>query len=275
MCLVKNQVNLKIWAFLLAFLPIGLSAMASNGIMSAYETEKPLVTLTGMIENINGTNRLISCIAECLTNTCGCKGVLFDKNQPKTQRCLHVSYGSQVITLNEFPEFKYYSIKEQELEVCRDLKIGVTPAEWTTSCPRLYFPLDDAKTGNAKRENADGTSADNIQFVDGKLGKALYNPTRAGELLSYYHLGTYPRTEFCFGFPDTCISGMSISFWLNIKDSTGNKQGFITTMSSTSPGGFMVYFREGYGLYFRYVTNGPSINYVTPKLAIFDPPPHM
>ncbi len=121
MSAVKHQLGLKIWAYVFLFLPMSLSAMTGNGIMSAYQTQKPFGTMTGKIENITDANRLISCLATCMINTCGCKVALFDKNQPKTLRCLHASYGSHTINLSKFPGFLYYFNKQQHQEVGRDL----------------------------------------------------------------------------------------------------------------------------------------------------------
>ena len=229
-------------------------------IKSAFYTYKHQVNITGEIIDNHYSGTLVSCLAKCMTSSCGCKGVLFNRTQPRANRCKHVSYGRDIINWSALPEFQYFSPKQMSLkEVCTDLNIDVIPATWTSPCPKLFFSFDGAQTGSARAGNAVGASADNIQFVStSKLmpsgvkpnNQGLYNPTTNGDLKSYYHLGTYPRTEFCFAFPDSCPYGMSVSFWINIKASTSTDQGFITTLNSDQPG-FLVFFHDSDGMHFR------------------------
>ncbi len=224
----------------------------NNEILAVYYSKRSdIKTLYGKVELIKDGNKLILCLAKCTINVCHCKGILFNKNQSKNQRCQHISYGSNTIDLGEFPGFLHYSQDKTQEKICIDLRMAVNFKDYNIPCPRLYFPLDNNQTGNAMAGKGAGASVENVQFVsEAKFGKALYNPTTDGELKSYYHLGIYPRAEFCFPFPDTCPEGMSISFWLKIRSDTGQVQGLITTMKSNGPG-FAVYFTNNGGLYFR------------------------
>ncbi len=227
----------------------------NNEILPVYYSKRSDIrTLYGKVEPIKDGNILILCLAKCTINVCNCKGILFNENLFKNQRCQHISYGSNTIDLGEFPGFLHYSQQaelETKVKACDDSKMSINLKDYGIPCPRLYFPLDDNKTGNAMAGKGAGASTENVQFVsEAKFGKALYNPTADGELKSYYHLGMYPRPEFCFPFPDTCPEGMSISFWLKIKSGAGQVQGMITTMKSNGPG-FAVYFTHTGGLHFR------------------------
>ncbi len=231
---------------------LSIALVFEKEILSAFYSQKPdITTLSGKIENITDSSILILCLVKCMINRCSCKGILFQMNQLKNQRCKHILYGRNTIDLNAFPGFVFYSYDERGNKQCNDLKMAVTLEDWDIPCPRLYFSLDDAQTGSAMAGNGEGASAANVQFVsDAKFGKAMYYPTINDQLKSYYHLGMYKRSNLCFPFPDTCPKGMSISFWLKMKGNTGAVQGLITTMSSNGPG-FVVYFYHNNGLYFR------------------------
>ena len=129
------------------------------------------------------------------------------------------------INLDSWPDYKYFTMKRG----CTDLGIGVsTPPKWASTCPILYFPLDTANNGVAK-----GTHSADIQFMSGGIiGNAFINPYTP----AYYDLGTYPNSSFCFPLPESCLHGMSLSFWTKIISQGDGKHGFITTASMDAPG---------------------------------------
>ncbi len=152
------------------------------------------------------------CILHCLSQP-DCKAVLFPSNLGGN--CLEVKSGTTFIN---FTGYQYY-----EREKCADLNIANYDFLLTAGlpCPRLYFPLD-TDTGTRR-----GPSKQNIQFVDGGMvGKAFLNPLPGG---SYYRLGYYPSSEFCFPLPETCPLGITVAFWLKILSDTGDRQGILTT----------------------------------------------
>ncbi len=74
-----------------------------------------------------------------------------------------------------------------------------------------------------------GVNSDIIDYSnDSIIEKALYNPSN-DSTLSYYNLGTYSQTEFCFIEPDACPQGVSIALWLKIVELAGHWQGILTT----------------------------------------------
>ncbi len=148
-------------------------------------------------------------------------------------RCKHILYGKAQNNLSSYAGYMLYSYKAHMQTKCTTLQMGnIAVQNWQSSCPHLYFSLNDMEEGKAL-----GIEPRNIQIVsDAILGKALYNPTTDWHIQSYYTLGKYPVATHCFNFPETCPRGMTIAFWLNICGSTNNYQGFVTSMKTVGAG---------------------------------------
>ncbi len=225
------------------------SLINESGIQSSYHKMKFDTIVSGQIKSASDSWKLILCSANCIKSKCSCKGILFNKNQPKSMRCKHILYGTAQNNLSSYAGYMLYSYKVHMQTKCTTLQIGnVTLQNWQSSCPHLYFSLDDMEEGKAL-----GIEPGNIQIVsDAILGRALYNPTTEWHIKSYYTLGKYPVATNCFHFPETCPHGMTIAFWLNICGTTNNYQGFITSMKAVGAGFSIVWSEQSWsGFTFR------------------------
>ncbi len=184
-----------------------------------------------LIPDASGT-RLLSCTSKCL-HTENCTGILYGKEiQGVDNRCMKIIQStncSDRINLHSWPDHKYFAMKRG----CTDLGIGVTtPKAWESNCPILYFSLDTANPGTAQ-----GLHAGNIEFTSGgKVGNVFKNPVPDSLTQSWYQLGTYPNSSFCFPDPESCPDGMSIAFWMKIISQGSGIQGFIATATMDAPG---------------------------------------
>ncbi len=183
----------------------------------------------------------MTCALKCTSLPCICKGILitiysYNKTKPAESRCKLVYNGRNCINASVFNEYTYYRTKGMI-----DIGIGVKVSPcWKAGNPKVYFSLDDIGTGIALGQNPS-----NIQFVsDSVVGKAFHNPL----VSSYFDLGTYPSSSFCFPEPAICPNGVTFAFWLNVLGNTGDWQGFISTMLDNGPG-FEVYWEPSWGFY--------------------------
>ncbi len=170
----------------------------------------------GNLTERTGVKTLIGCIVHCRTDP-GCKGAVLTPDGEGTAKCKMVKSGTDFIKMTDY---EYYSIKR-----CADpdlsnydflLDVGLP-------CPRLYFPLDE-DTGTRL-----GSSPGNIQFVSGgKVGQAFLNPV-TNSVRSYYNLGYYQESGYCFLLVETCPLGITVAFWLKILDGLEGRNGIFTT----------------------------------------------
>ncbi len=182
-----------------------------------FQKYDPTDLIYGNLTEVIGVKTLMWCIVHCKTEP-ACKGAVFSPNTGKTIKCRVVKSGIYFINMTGY---EYYSIKR-----CTDpdlanyeflLDVGLP-------CPRLYFPLNE-DTGTKH-----GSVPGNAQFVSGgKVGGAFLNNITSSER-SFYNLGYYRSSEFCFPLAESCPLGITVAFWLKILgDLDGNDQGIFTT----------------------------------------------
>ncbi len=171
----------------------------------------------GNVTESTGVMTLIECSVHCITAP-DCKGVMYGYQADDPGKCFVVKSGIYFINMTDY---EYYNIKK-----CADpdlanydflINVGLP-------CPRLYFPLN-VHTGTKL-----GSVPENAQFVsDGKVGGAFLNNITTSDR-SFYNLGFYPESEYCFPLAESCPLGVTVAFWVKIMgDLSGRRQGIITT----------------------------------------------
>ncbi len=186
-------------------------------------------SMTGNEINFENGNSLFHCILSCELSNFNCSGVQFCNDAIETERCQNICCGRNQISQALMSGCQLYM------------------QSFNFITPRLYFPLDGIGLATPL-----GEQSNNVQFVNGKVCNAFYNPLHGAVPKSYLNLGHYPDTEFCCGNPEQCELGVTYSFWLNILGSTGQWQGIITTMPANGPGFYACWYEgAGGGLYFN------------------------
>ncbi len=203
--------------FSLLFLWPCLQGLVDSILVSRFHKYRAVDQIYGKVSEYNGARTVIGCIIYCLRHT-DCKAALFNRYSGGSKKCLQVRSGMNFINITDY---EYFNIRR-----CADPSFAnydfLTDAG--LPCPKLYFPLD-TDTGTRR-----GSSPGNVQFVSGgKVGGAFLNPVTSS-IRSYYNLGYYPSSEFCFPLAENCPLGITVAFWLKILgDLDGDKQGILTT----------------------------------------------
>ena len=73
--------------------------------------------------------------------------------------------------------------------------------------PEVYLPMDEA-SGDVLLGSLNGTLANDMALVTGRIGKGLY----INNLASHLDLGSHPSQ--CFHFPDNCTHGVTFALWI-------------------------------------------------------------
>ncbi len=200
---------------------------------------------SGKLKTATNYQTLRSCAMKCsIEAVANCSGLAFSSNKPESLKCFHIIDDTNItdrtsVMWNEY-EFFYLS--------------GKSPmTNWISPKPKLYFPLD-SDTGSRL-----GTNPENIAFIGGGIvGNAFYNPIGGG-IQSYYRLGDFSSTEYCFPHPQSCPQGVTFAFWLKILGDTGTKQGIFTTrteggggfkvlLTPSSAGGLLTYVKRDFDM---------------------------
>ncbi len=175
-------------------------------------------------ENTRKGQTVQACTLSCLaknTNSNSCKGFAFSTNEDIHSRCMYIIDGTTHIDLKNttWNGYEFYSLVSP-----------LSLAQQRFPGSRLYFPLD-SDTGTRH-----GPDPDNVAFIgEGIVGNAFYNPI-SDEVRSYYRLGHYNASDYCFPVPPWCPLGVTISFWAKILNETNNAQGILTTKPTNGQG---------------------------------------
>ena len=140
-----------------------------------------------------GRGSLAECILSCVHKR-QCKGLLFRETTACNNTCIHLLDGTLNIALDSWNNYRWFCMDSSRLMT----ESGSVPC-WLTAnnaIPRdliLYFPMESNVSGLVL-----GSTPGNAQFITGGLrGNAFYNPTTGAEK-SYYRLGPFPTTDYCF-----------------------------------------------------------------------------
>ena len=187
---------------------------------SVYRRIDQIHIVTGNIVHCANNYSLVQCITDCMLIV-DCSAILFKLVSQDQERCNLIMWGNNVVNISNWNGYELYTFDSDTI----NLGIGVgTPIGWTSGKPNLYFPLD-SDTGTRL-----GANSGNIDFVnDAIIGKSFHNPSN-GNTASYYNLGTYSHSEYCFVEPEACSHGFSIALWLKIKGHAAESQGIISTL---------------------------------------------
>ncbi len=167
---------------------------------------------------------VVACAVSCVGDRRNsCKGFAFSSNQPIHSRCIYI-IDDTIITDRTSPTWDGYEF--YYLRVARKSAL----VQWKSPQPRLYFPLD-SDTGTRH-----GPDPDNVAFIGGGIvGNAFYNPI-SDDVGSYYRLGHYDSSQYCFPVPTSCPLGVTLVFWASILSETGHAQGLLTTKPQSGQG---------------------------------------
>ncbi len=189
--------------------------------LSGFQKYPSVSQIYGDLIEKTGVKTSRECILHCLRQP-DCRGAVFNPNTAGTTQCLVAGPGVNIINI---AGYDYYNVKR-----CADRSTANYDflLDAGLPCPRLYFPLDD-DIGTKL-----GSSPWNVQFVSGgKVGGAFFNPANSS-VRSFYNLGYYPSSDFCFPLAERCPLGITVAFWLKILGDSGNTQGILTTTGQVS-----------------------------------------
>ncbi len=177
---------------------------------------------SGILNAVPSHHTLRSCAMKCSVEADrNCSGFAFSSNKQETAKCLHIIDNTNVTDRTSvlWSGYEFYYLSG---------KLPMT--HWIPPTPTLYFPLDN-DTGTRL-----GPNPENIAFIDGGIvGNAFYNHISGGSK-SFYRLGIYDSSQYCFPVPPSCSLGVTIAFWVKFVSHTGSGQAIFSTRTSSGQG---------------------------------------
>ena len=177
---------------------------------------------SGILNPVPSHHTLRSCAMKCSVEADrDCSGFAFSPNKQETVKCLQIIHNTNVTDRTSvlWVGYEFYYLSG---------KLPMT--QWIPPTPTLYFPLDN-DTGIRL-----GYNPENIDFIGGGIVRnAFYNHVSGGSK-SYYRLGNYDSSQYCFPVPPSCSLGVTFAFWVKFVSNTGSGQGVFSTRTSSGQG---------------------------------------